>query len=290
MAITAKLVKELREKTGAGMMDCKKALVETDGDVEKAVNWLREKGISKAEKKQSRIAAEGLCEVVENQNVAYVYEVNSETDFAAKNSAFLALVENIGKALIASKPNDINAAKDAAFDGKTITEMLTESTLTIGEKIELRRLFKLEKKDGQIFGTYKHMGGKIVSCVVLDGDNAEVARDVAMHVAAINPQFVNDASIPEEVLAKEKEVQIQKALNEGKPEKIVHKMVIGRMNKFKKEICLVDQPFVKDQDITVGKYVASKKMQVIDFARLEVGEGVEKRQEDFAAEVAAQIE
>ena len=289
MAISAKLVKELRDKTGAGMMDCKKALTATDGDLDKAVDWLREKGIAKAAKKQTRIAAEGLCNVVVDGNEAVVYELNSETDFVAKNDNFAELLENVGQAILKSDATNLEEALQVDYNGETLENALVSATAKIGEKISLRRVSRTTKTDDQVFGPYKHMGGKIVSLVVLNGNDEEVARDVAMHVAAINPKYLTQADISDEVIAHEKEVLTNEALNEGKPAKIVEKMVAGRLNKYLKEICLVNQPFVKNPDLTVEQYVKQNDSEVVSFLRLEVGEGIEKRQDDFAEEVMSQV-
>jgi elongation factor Ts len=289
MAITASMVKELREKSGAGMMDCKKALVETNGNIEEAMTWLREKGISKAAKKQSRIAAEGLCHYAIDGNVAIVFELNSETDFVSKNEQYLQLLEDLGEAFKVAKPENTEAALEVEMNGKAISVVLADATFTIGEKISLRRVTKIVKEDSQVFGAYKHNAGRIAVISVLDGDKEDVARDVAMHVAAINPQYVDQTQVPSEQIDKEREILKQEALNEGKPEAIVEKMVIGRLNKYLKDICLVNQPFVKDGDVTVEKYVKAKGMKVATFVRLAVGEGIEKKVDDFAAEVAAQI-
>ncbi len=289
MAITASMVKELREKSGAGMMDCKKALVETNGNIDEAITWLREKGISKAAKKQSRIAAEGLCHYAVDGNVAIVFELNSETDFVSKNEQYLQLLEDLGETFKSAKPADTEAALALDMNGKTVEVVLADATFTIGEKISLRRVTKVEKTDSQVFGAYKHNAGRIAVITVLDGDKEEVAKDVAMHVAAINPQFIDQTQVPADQLEKEKEILKQEALNEGKPEAIVEKMVIGRLNKYLKDICLVNQPFVKDGDVTVEKFVKNNGMNVVSFLRLAVGEGIEKKVDDFAAEVAAQI-
>ncbi len=289
MAITAKLVKELRDKTGAGMMDCKKALTETDGDLDLAVDWLREKGIAKAAKKQSRIAAEGLCNVLVNGNEAVVYELNCETDFVAKNENFDALINKVGQAILDSKATNLDEALLVELDGKTLADVLVDATVTIGEKINLRRVSRIVKTDEDYFGAYKHMGGKIASLVVMNGTNDEVAKDVSMHVAAINPKYLDQTQISEEVIAHEKQVLTNEALNEGKPANIVEKMVVGRLNKYLKEICLVNQPFVKNPDLTVDKFVKENNGKVLSFLRLEVGEGIEKRVEDFAAEVMNQV-
>jgi len=289
MAITAQLVKELRELTGAGMMDCKKALTETDGNIDAAIDWLREKGISKAAKKASRIAAEGLCNVLVEGNVAVVLELNSETDFVAKNEEFLTLLANVTKAVLDGGATNLEEALEIVFNGQTIADLLIASTAKIGEKLSLRRVSRTELAEGQSFGAYKHMGGRIVALVVVDGADSEVAKDVAMHVAAINPRYLDQSQISEDVIAHEKQVLTAEALNEGKKPEFVGKMVEGRLNKYLKEICLVNQAFVKDPDSTVEKYVASQNGKINSFIRLEVGEGIEKRQDDFAEEVMAAV-
>ncbi|MDM8213418.1 translation elongation factor Ts [Enterococcus hirae] len=289
--VTAKMVKELRDSTGVGMMDAKRALVEVDGDMNQAVDLLREKGMAKAAKKSDRIAAEGLAAVHIEGNTASLVEVNSETDFVAKNELFQNLVKEIAKEVAINKPADVEAAKELkTADGKTISEALIEATQVIGEKISFRRFEIVEKNDSQAFGAYLHMGGKIAVVVVLDGTtDQELAKDIAMHVAAINPRYVNESQIPASELEHEKTVLTEQALNEGKPEKIVEKMVIGRLKKFKAEICLVDQPFVKDPDLTVEKYLAQKGAKVEGFVRYEVGEGIEKREDNFVDEVMNQM-
>ena len=289
MAISAKLVKELRDKTGAGMMDCKKALTETDGSIDNAIDWLREKGISKAAKKADRIAAEGLCNILVEGNVAVVLELNSETDFVAKNAEFLTLLETLTKAVLNGGATNLEEALQVSVEGKNVEALLVDKTLTIGEKLSLRRVSRYEIAEGQNFGAYKHMGGRIVSLVILDGGNEEAAKDVAMHVAAINPKYLDSSQISEDVIAHEKQVLTNEALNEGKPANIVEKMVVGRLNKYLKEICLVNQPFVKNPDLSVAKFVESQKATINSFLRLEVGEGIEKRQDDFAEEVMAQV-
>lgn len=289
MAISAKLVKELRDKTGAGMMDCKKALTATEGDLDKAIDWLREKGIAKAAKKQSRIAAEGLCNVLVDGAEAIIYELNSETDFVAKNDDFAELLNRVGVAILSSKATNLEEALKVELDGQSLEDSLVAATVKIGEKISLRRVSRVVKSDNQVFGAYKHMGGKIVSLVLLNGEKEEVAKDVAMHVAAINPKYLDQTEISEEVIAHEKQVLTNEALNEGKPANIVEKMVVGRLNKYLKEICLVNQPFVKNPDLTVSKFVKENNSEVVSFLRLEVGEGIEKRQDDFAEEVMAQV-
>ncbi|GAA3024140.1 translation elongation factor Ts [Tetragenococcus solitarius] len=288
--ISAKLVKELRDKTGVGMMDAKKALVEVEGDMDKAVDFLREKGMAKAAKKSDRIAAEGLASVAIDGNTAAIVEINSETDFVSKNDKFQNLVKEIAETVAKNKPKDMEEAMALeTSDGDTIEATLIEATQVIGEKISFRRFEVLEKNDEAAFGAYLHMGGSIAVLTVLDGTTDDsVAKDIAMHVAAINPRYINEDQIPQEELAHEKAVLTEQAENEGKPANIVEKMVAGRLNKYKAEICLVDQPYVKDPDMTVAKYVSSKNATVNTFVRYEVGEGIEKREENFADEVMNQ--
>lgn len=287
--ITAQMVKELREKTGAGMMDCKRALEETNGDIEKAIDFLREKGIAKAAKKADRIAAEGLCNFVIDGNTAFVYELNSETDFVSKNEQFLELLETISKILINSDATNTEEALALVKDGKTVETLLADATATIGEKITLRRVSRITKEDAQGFGAYKHLGGRIVTLVVTEKDDDVVAKDIAMHVAAQKPKYLDRSQVDQETLEHERHILTQQALQEGKPANIVDKMVVGRLNKYLQDICLVDQGFVKDPDQKVSDYLKTNKNNVVSFVRLEVGEGIEKRQEDFAAEVQAQL-
>ncbi|WP_027726028.1 translation elongation factor Ts [Tuberibacillus calidus] len=290
MAITAQMVKELREKTGAGMMDCKKALTETNGDIEKAIDVLRERGIAKAAKKADRIAAEGLSAVKIDGNTAVIVEVNSETDFVAKNDLFIQLVDEIAGVLLKNKPENVEAALEVKLDnGTTLGERINEAIAKIGEKLSLRRFTVLEKADDETFGSYVHMGGRIAVLTQVTGQNEEAAKDIAMHVAAMNPRYIDRENVPQDEIDREKEVLKQQALNEGKPENIVEKMVQGRLNKFFEEICLVDQAYVKDPDLKVKKYLADKGATVKAFVRYEVGEGMEKRQENFAEEVQAQL-
>ena len=289
MAVTAQMVKELRERTGAGMLDCKKALEKNDGDIEKAIDFLREKGMASAAKKAGRIAAEGLCSVVVEGNEGVIFELNSETDFVAKNKQFLDLIDAVGNGILASKATNTEEALAAEVDGKTIETMLVDATATIGEKISLRRVSRVVKEDGQDFGAYKHMGGRIAVLAVLAKQDEEVAKDMAMHIAAQNPKYLNRSEVDQETLEHEKHVLTQQALQEGKPANIVEKMVVGRLNKYLQDICLVDQPFVKDTDQKVSQYLKLNQNDVLSFVRLEVGEGIEKREEDFAAEVAAQM-
>jgi elongation factor Ts len=287
--INAQLVKELREMTGAGMMDCKKALVATNGDLEAAVVWLRENGIMKAQKKAERIAAEGVCAFVVEGNRAVIYEVNSETDFVARNEKFLNLVNNIGQAIVQSSLTTAEGVLDVKLGNETVNEMLVNGTATIGEKLSLRRVTIVEKNDNQIFGTYSHMNGKIAVLSVVEGNNEEVAKDVCMHVAAMNPKYLDRNSVDAEFLQKETEILRHETLNEGKPEKIVDKIVEGKVQKLLKSICLVDQEFVKNPDVTVEQYAKQNNSKIISFIRLEVGEGIEKKVDDFAAEVMAAV-
>ncbi len=291
MEITAKMVKELREKTGAGMMDCKKALQETNGDIDKAIDYLREKGISKAAKKADRIAAEGVTSILVDGNTAVILEVNSETDFVARNDLFLGYVNDLAKHLIAKKPATVEEALEQTMeDGTTVAEFINAAISKIGEKISLRRFAILEKSDNDAFGAYQHMGGRISALTLLEGTTDEaVAKDVAMHVAAINPKYVHRDEVPEAEVNREKEILTKEALNEGKPEHIVEKIVQGRLNKYFEEVCLNDQKFVKDPDVTVSKFVGSHNATVKTFVRYEVGEGIEKREENFAEEVMKQM-
>lgn len=295
MAVTAQQVKELREATGAGMLDCKKALEQTDGDIEAAITYLREKGIAKAAKKADRIAAEGLCNFIVNGNVAVLYELNSETDFVAKNEKFLALIEKVGQIILSSGVTNTEDALKVEEGGKTVEILLSEATATIGEKITLRRVTRVEKTDAQFFGAYKHMGGRIASLSILEGGNDDVAKDIAMHVAAQKPLYLDQTQISSETIQKEKEILIAQAIEENskeakpKPQNILEKMVEGRLNKQLKEVCLVNQPFVKNPDETVEQYVKNAKAVVLSFLRLEVGEGIEKKENDFAKEVMEQI-
>lgn len=291
MAISAKLVKELREKTGAGMMDCKKALTETDGDIDKAVDYLREKGIAKAAKKADRIAAEGTTFVASKGNDAVILELNSETDFVARNEGFQNLVKEMADHILDVKPADVDALNASKLaSGQTVEEKMNEAISTIGEKLTLRRFTLKTKTDNDSFGEYLHMGGRIGVLTVVEGStNEEAAKDVAMHIAALNPKFVSRDQVSDEELAHEKEVLKQQALNEGKPENIVEKMVEGRMRKYLEEICAVDQAFVKNPDQTVAEFLKTDGGVLVDFVRYEVGEGIEKRSDNFADEVKGQM-
>lgn len=287
--ITANMVKELREQTGAGMLDCKKALTGTNGNMEEAITWLREKGISKAAKKQTRIAAEGLATAKINGNDAVLVEVNSETDFVAKNPEFVSLVDGIANVILDKKPANMEEAMKLELDGTSIEEAIVNKTATIGEKLSFRRFELVEKTDNQVFGTYSHMGGKIVTLALLEGNDAEVAKDIAMQIAAMRPLYLDRESVPEERIQKEREILTEQAENEGLDSNKLPMIVNGRLNKFFEEICLVDQGFVKENKMKVSKYVESKNMKILSFVRYEVGEGMEKKEENFADEVAKQI-
>ncbi len=291
MAITAQLVKELREKTGAGMMDCKKALVETDGDMDKAIDYLREKGIAKAAKKGDRIAAEGLTSILVQGNDAVILEVNSETDFVSKNEGFQTLVKELAEHLLANKPESVEAVLEQTMaNGTKVEEHINAAIATIGEKLSLRRFQVVTKTDADAFGAYLHMGGRISVLSLLEGTtDEEAAKDVSMHIAAINPKYVSRDEVDASELDHEREVLTQQALNEGKPEKIIAKMVEGRINKYYQEICVNEQDFVKNPDVKVGKFVEEKGGKIKSFVRYEVGEGIEKRADNFAEEVMAQV-
>lgn len=286
---TAQDVKNLREKTGAGMLDCKKALDETKGNIEEAINWLREKGISKALKKAERIAAEGLSEAVSNDTNAVIIEVNCETDFVARNEEFKTLINTIANAILNNEVKTMEDANKLEVDNETIEEKIVAFTAKIGEKISFRRFEKLAKTESQEFGIYSHMGGKITSVVVIEGNNHEVAKDIAMHVAAMNPSYLVSSDISEDVLNKEREIIKEQSMNEGKPAEIAEKMVEGRIRKFFKEVCLVEQEFIKDPSLSVGNYAKNNNCSIVKMVRYEVGEGIEKRNDDFATEVMNQI-
>ena len=287
--ISASLVKELREKTGAGMLDCKKALEANDGNIEAAVDWLREKGISKAAKKSDRIAAEGVAAILVDGNDAVILEMNSETDFVAQNEKFKELVDSVLKTLIKSDATTVEEALELPCEDGTVNDLIVSKTATIGEKLSLRRFAKVTKGDNETFGSYIHMGGKIAVLIVTENTSEEVAKDVAMHAAAMRPKYVKTTDVPAEEVAKEEEVLKEQAVNEGKPAEIAEKMVKGRINKFYKEICLEEQPFVKDGDINVKTYVKNNGGEIKSMYRFEVGEGMEKREENFAEEVAKQM-
>ena len=288
--ITASLVKELRERTGAGMMDCKKALTQTDGDIDAAIDYLRENGIAKAAKKADRIAAEGLSYIEVKGNKAVILEINSETDFVAKNEKFVALVKNVAEAILAAEPATLEEALQVEAQGGTVEAVINEGIATIGEKLSLRRFEVVTKSDADSFGAYSHMGGRIGVLTLVEGStDEEAAKDVAMHIAALAPKYLDESEVPADVLEHEKKVLTEQALNEGKPANIVEKMIVGRINKFLEEITVVKQKFVKDDSFTVEKFVASKGGKLAKFVRYEVGEGIEKKEDNFAEEVMSQV-
>ena len=293
MAITAAQVKELREMTGAGMMDCKKALVECEGDFEAAKDWLRKKGISKAEKKEGRTAAEGLSRVKAEGNRAVVVEINSETDFVAKNEKFLALLDETVDVLMKNAPADLDAALALPTSEGTMNDAMINATAIIGEKIKLRRFEIVEKADDEVFGMYMHNGGQISALTVMKGGDAQIAKEMAMQVASMSPSYVSRADLPAEVIAHERtnqeELLNQDPKNANKPEQVKAKIIEGRISKSLEEMCLVDQIFFLDQDKKVGTYLNEKKAECVRFVRFKVGEGIEKKESDFAAEVAAMV-
>ena len=291
--ITAGMVKDLREKTGAGMMDCKKVLTEAEGDMEKAIELLRERGIAKAAKKSDRIAAEGLVlgYVSEDQKVGAVVEVNSETDFVAQNVEFRNFVESVAKQIVIKNPTDVESLLDQeSIDeaGKKVSEVLIDKTAKIGEKLSIRRFTRYETTDGLI-EKYIHGDGKIAVLVNLKGGDSNLAKDICMQIAAARPEYLNREAVPQERLDKEMEILKVQAMNEGKPEAIAEKIVQGRVGKFYSEICLVEQEFVKNPDIKVKELLQQNNAEVVEFARLEKGEGIEKKEENFAEEVMKQI-
>lgn len=288
--ITASLVKELRERTGAGMMDCKKALTQTDGNIDAAIDYLRENGIAKAAKKADRIAAEGLSYIEVKGNKAVILEINSETDFVAKNEKFVALVKNVAEAILAAEPATLEEALQVEAQGGTVEAVINEGIATIGEKLSLRRFEVVTKSDADAFGAYSHMGGRIGVLTLIEGStDEEAAKDVAMHIAALAPKYLDESEVPADVLEHEKKVLTEQALNEGKPANIVEKMIVGRINKFLEEITVVNQKFVKDDSFTVEKFLASKGGKLAKFVRYEVGEGIEKKEDNFAEEVMSQV-
>ena len=282
-------VKELRERTGAGMLDCKKALDACEGDMDKAIDWLREKGISKAAKKEGRIAAEGVCVVKAEGSNAVILEVNSETDFVAQNKEFLDFTNYLADVLLKNDATTVEDALKINDGGETIGDKLINLTAKIGDKLSLRRFEKVTKTDDEVFGTYTHMGGKIGSLVVLKGANSDVAKDVCMHIAAMAPVCLNKEDVPADMIDHEKTVITEQVMNEGKPQEIALKMVNGRINKFYKEICLADQEFIKDSSVNVSTYVKNNGGEIVKFVRFAVGEGIEKKEEDFAQEVMNQV-
>lgn len=290
MDIKASDVKALRDMTGAGMLDCKKALTETNGDIDKAIDYLREKGISKAAKKNDRIAAEGLANIYTEGNKAVILEINAETDFVAKNQEFINMVDKIGNAILKNNVNTLEEALNLDVEGNTVNEIIINETATIGEKLSLRRFETVTKNEDEIFGSYLHMGGKIASLIVLKGNDETVAKDVAMQSAAMKPEYVNREEVPAETIEHEKNILTEQAITEGKKPEFVDKIITGRLDKFFEEICLIEQKFVKDSDLTVKAYLDQKNSEVTKMIRYEVGEGIEKRTENFADEVRSQIE
>ncbi|MBU3005644.1 translation elongation factor Ts [Paraglaciecola arctica] len=285
MAVTAALVKELRERTAAGMLDCKKALVETDGDIELAIENMRKNGQAKAAKKAGRIAAEGVILTKVANGVATMMEVNSETDFVARDDGFIKFGQQLIEVASANKINDMDTLNNTEVDGVKISDLRDTLVAKIGENISPRRVISVE---GDNLGAYVH-GARIGVIAILQGGDEELAKDIAMHIAASSPQFVKPEDVPAEVVAKEKEIQLDIAIQSGKPAEIAEKMVSGRMKKFTGEVSLTGQPFVKDPSMLVADLLKSKDADVINFVRFEVGEGIEKKEEDFAAEVAAQM-
>ena len=283
------LIKELRDLSGAGLMDCKKALEASNNDIDEAIDYLRKKGISKAAKKADRVAAEGLSTVVIDGNNASIVEVNCETDFVAKNEKFVNLVNKIAELIVKNDVKTMEEAMSLSTEEGTLNDTIVNFTATIGEKISFRRFARLSKTDSQNFGSYIHMGGRIAVLTLLEGADEETAKDVSMHAAAMRPSYVKREDVPTEEVERETSVLKEQAMNEGKPAEIAEKMVNGRINKFYKEICLEEQDFVKDSDMTVGAFVKSKNGSIINMVRFEVGEGIEKKEENFAEEVMNQI-
>lgn len=292
MDVDVKVLKELRERTGAGIMDCKKALEANDSNIEKASLWLREKGIAKAVNKASRISAEGVFNIVINGNDALVYEVNCETDFVASNAKFLNFVNEVGELLVKSGAKCTDCALEAKNDkGETMQEIILGFIAVIGENIKLRNVKVITKEDNQVFGVYKHNGGKIAVVTVLNGGDAEVGKRVSMNVCASNPQYISQADVDQEYIAKEKAILLAEAKEENpnKPEQIIERMIQGRLSKELKEICLLDEPFIMDQNITVEQYLKNNNATVVSYSRNVVGEGVEKKANNFVEEVMSQM-
>ena len=283
------LIKELRDLSGAGLMDCKKALEASNNDIDEAIDYLRKKGISKAAKKADRVAAEGLSTVVIDGNNASIVEVNCETDFVAKNEKFVNLVNKIAELIVKNDVKTMEEAMSLSTEEGTLNDTIVNFTATIGEKISFRRFARLSKTNSQNFGSYIHMGGRIAVLTLLEGADEETAKDVSMHAAAMRPSYVKREDVPAEEVERETSVLKEQAMNEGKPAEIAEKMVNGRINKFYKEICLEEQDFVKDSDMTVGAFVKSKNGSIVNMVRFEVGEGIEKKEENFAEEVMNQI-
>ncbi len=289
MAINIDDIKTLRDKTGAGVLDCKKALEASNGDMNAAVDFLREKGIAKAEKKQTRIAAEGTTAIFTDKNKAVILEVNSETDFVAKNKEFTDFVEKVGKALLKAGVETMDEALEVKAGKEDIKTLLVNLTAKLGEKLSFRRFEFVKKSANEVFGVYSHMGGRISTLTILEGGDEEVAKDASMHITAQRPLYMNREEVPEDVIEHEKEVIKEQAINEGKDAKIAEKMVNGRINKYYGEVCALEQEYVKDPDKTLGAYLKENKAELKKMIRYEVGEGIEKRKDDFAAEVMSQV-
>ena len=289
--MSAAQVKELRERTGAGILDCKKALEEANGDIEKAVDILRQKGIAKAQKKQSRIAAEGLTAIYENENKAVILEVNSETDFVSKNDKFKDLIANIGNTVLNSNAKTLEEAMELKYNDGTINDYIIAETAVIGEKLSFRRFELVEKADDENFGIYIHLGGKISTLAVVKGGDKALAKSLAMQITAMNPKYMTEEEVPEEVKAREMSVIKEQIANEKKDvtAEVAEKMANGRLNKFFKEICLLDQEYIDDSKKNVKTFLEENHMQVVNYIRYEVGEGIEKKVDNFAEEVMNQI-
>lgn len=289
--ISASLIKDLREKTNAGMLDCKKALEATDGNIDAAIDWLRKKGVKTAAKKADRIAAEGLAAIKIDGNIAAIVEVNSETDFVAKNSEFTSLVDSILNAIIGNDVKTVEELLNVSYENGTINDLIVSKTATIGEKISLRRFERIEKSDNESFGDYIHMGGRIAVLTVVDGASSEVAKDVSMHSAAMRPQFVKSSDVPTETLENEMQIIKEQLLKQGKPEKIIdEKIMPGKVDAYYEEVCLENQIFVKGDGESVAQFVKNNGGSIVTMIRYEVGEGIEKKKENFAEEVAKQIQ
>lgn len=283
-------VKDLRERTNAGMMDCKKALEASNGDMDQAIEWLRKNGMAKAAKKEGRIAAEGITKMLVDGNQALILEVNSETDFVAKNEKFIEFVNKLADVIMKSDATDMESALALTTEDGTVSDMTAAAVAQIGEKISFRRFTRLTKNDNQVFGSYSHMGGRIAALVLLNGTDQEAAYEIAMHAAAMNPQYVKSSEVPTEVLEKEKSIMREELLKEGKPADRIENILVGKVNKYYSEICLEDQIFIKAENKeTVKAYAEAHGCEIVNMIRYEVGEGIEKKQENFAEEVMNQI-
>lgn len=283
-------VKDLRERTNAGMMDCKKALEASNGDMDQAIEWLRKNGMAKAAKKEGRIAAEGITKMLVDGNQAVILEVNSETDFVAKNEKFIEFVNKLADVIMKSDATDMESALALTTEEGTVSDMVAAAVAQIGEKISFRRFTRLTKNDNQVFGSYSHMGGRIAALVLLNGTDQEAAYEIAMHAAAMNPQYVKSSEVPTEVLEKEKSIMREELLKEGKPADRIENILVGKVNKYYSEICLEDQIFIKAENKeTVKAYAEAHGCEIVNMVRYEVGEGIEKKQENFAEEVMSQV-